>query len=91
MVTVWFLRTTGFGFYIRLFTGLASVEQSVQAVVRFPILRESVIDMKYTIQLDLFIDNDNIMSEKEVQEVVEEIFNYTSMWASNIRVVEVND
>ena len=47
--------------------------------------------MTYTVQLDFVIDDDNIMSEKEVQEVVEEIFNYTSMWASNIRVVEVND
>lgn len=47
--------------------------------------------MTYTVQLDFAIDDDNIMSEKEVQEVVGEIFNYTSMWASNIRLIEVND
>jgi hypothetical protein len=47
--------------------------------------------MIYTVQLDFFIDDDNIMSEKEVQDVIEEIFNHTSMWASNIRVVEIND
>lgn len=47
--------------------------------------------MTYTVQLDFDIDDDRIMTDKEVQEVVKEIFDSFNCWASNIRVIEVND
>ena len=48
--------------------------------------------MKYTVQLDFFIDEeDAIRTDEEVKEVVEEIFDYSNCSASHIRVVSVND
>lgn len=47
--------------------------------------------MKYTVQLDFFIDEDVVRTDEEVEEVLNEIFDYASCYASNIRVVKVND
>ena len=48
-------------------------------------------NMKYTVQLDFFIDEDAIRTDEEVKEVVEEIFDYSNCSASNIKVIDVND
>ena len=48
-------------------------------------------NMKYTVQLDFFIDEDAIRTDEEVKEVVEEIFDYNNCSATNIRVISVND
>ena len=47
--------------------------------------------MKYTVQLDFFIDEDAVRTDEEVKEVVEEIFDYSNCSAMNIRVISVND
>ena len=47
--------------------------------------------MTYTVKLDFFIDEDVIRTDKEVEEVLKEIFDYSSCYVSNIRVIEVND
>lgn len=47
--------------------------------------------MKYTVQLDFFIDEDGIRTDDEVEEVVKEIFDCCNCYASNIRVISVND
>ena len=48
-------------------------------------------NMKYTVQLDFFIDEDAVRTDEEVKEVVEEIFDYGNCSASNIKVIDVND
>lgn len=47
--------------------------------------------MTYTVALDFFIDDDRIMTDKEVQKVVKEIFDTCNCDASNIRLIEIND
>lgn len=47
--------------------------------------------MTYTVQLDFFIDTDDIMTDETVKEVVKEIFDSCNCSASDIRVLEVND
>ena len=48
--------------------------------------------MKYTVQLDFSIDEeDAVRTDEEVKEVVEEIFDYSNCSATNIRVIPVND
>ena len=48
--------------------------------------------MKYTVQLDLSIDEeDAVRTDEEVKEVVGEIFDYSNCSASNIKVIDVND
>lgn len=47
--------------------------------------------MTYTVQLEFFIDEDGIRTDKEVKEVLKEIFDYCSCSVSNIRVIEVDD
>ena len=48
--------------------------------------------MKYTVQLDFSIDEeDAVRTDEEVKEVVEVIFDYSNCNASNIRVISVND
>ena len=48
--------------------------------------------MKYTVQLDFSIDEeDAIRTDEEVKEVVEKIFDYSNCDATNIRVISVND
>lgn len=47
--------------------------------------------MTYTVQLDFFIDEDVVRTDKEVENVLDEIFEYASCYASNIKVIDVND
>jgi phosphoribosylformylglycinamidine (FGAM) synthase PurS component len=47
--------------------------------------------MTYTICFDLFIDDDNILSRKEIETLLKQLINNTSIEANNIRVIEVND
>lgn len=47
--------------------------------------------MTYTVKLDFFIDEDVVRTDKEVEEVLKEIFDYCNCYASNIKVIEVND
>ena len=47
--------------------------------------------MKYTVQLDFSIDEeDAVRTDEEVKDVVEEIFDYSNCSASNIKVIDVN-
>lgn len=46
--------------------------------------------MTYTIQLDFFIDDNEIMEEKELQEVVEAIFENVNCEALNINLIKIN-
>ena len=47
--------------------------------------------MTYTVQLDFWIDEDNIRTNESVAEVLEEIFDYSACCASNVKVIEVNE
>lgn len=47
--------------------------------------------MTYTVQLDFFIDDDEIRTDEEVKDVVKEIFDYSNCYASDIKVIDVND
>lgn len=47
--------------------------------------------MTYTVQLDFDINEDGIRTNEEVVELVKDIFDYSSCYASNVRVIEVND
>lgn len=47
--------------------------------------------MEYTVQLDFWIDEDIVRSDEEIKEAIEEIFDYSGCYASNIKVIEVND
>lgn len=47
--------------------------------------------MEYTVQLDFFIDEDGIRTDDEVKEVVKEIFDCCNCYASNIKVIDIND
>lgn len=47
--------------------------------------------MTYTVQLEFYIDEDGVRTNEQVKEVLEEIFDYCSCSASNIKVIEVND
>ena len=49
-------------------------------------------NMKYTVQLDFSIDEeDAVRTDEEVKDVVEEIFDYSNCSTSNIKVIDVND
>lgn len=47
--------------------------------------------MTYTVKLDFFIDEDAVRTDEEVVEVVKEIFDYCNCYASDIKVLDVND
>ena len=47
--------------------------------------------MVYTIQMDLYIDDDEIYSDDEIKEAIEEGMSVTSATVDHIKVVEVND
>ena len=47
--------------------------------------------MKYTVQLEFWINEDGVRTDAEVIEVVKDIFDYSDCSASNVRVIEVND
>lgn len=47
--------------------------------------------MVYTVQMDLYIDDDEIYSDEDIKEVIEECMGVTSASVDHIRVIEVND
>lgn len=47
--------------------------------------------MEYTVQLDFFIDEDKVRTEEEIKNVLEEIFDYCSCTASNVKVISKNN
>lgn len=47
--------------------------------------------MTYTVQLDFFIDEDTVREDDEVKDILQEIFNVSNCYASNIKVIDVND
>lgn len=47
--------------------------------------------MTYTVSLDFWIEEDGVRTDEEVVEIVKEIFDYSSCFASNVKVIEVND
>lgn len=48
--------------------------------------------MTYTVQLDFFIDEDVVRTKEQVEKILEEIIYYgRCYYASNIRVIDVND
>ena len=47
--------------------------------------------MTYTVQLDFFIDEDDVMTDEQVKYIVEEVFDTCNCNASNILVLDVND
>lgn len=47
--------------------------------------------MIYTIALDLSINSNKILSESEIQQVLKELIDSTTVTSRNIRLLEVND
>ena len=47
--------------------------------------------MVYTVQMDLYIDDDEIYSDEELSNIIEECMNVASASVDHIRVIEVND
>jgi len=47
--------------------------------------------MTYTVQLDFWIDGDDIAEDEEVADMLKEMLNGTAYGISNIRVLDVND
>ena len=47
--------------------------------------------MTYTVMMDFFIDDDELKTDKEVEEIVKLIFDYASCYATNVKVIEAND
>ena len=45
--------------------------------------------MKYTVQLDFFLDEDDVMDDDQVKNIVKDIFGYCNCYASDIKVIEV--
>ena len=47
--------------------------------------------MKYTVQLDFWLDEDYAMSDDKVKNIVTEIFDYFNCYTSDIKVIEVSE
>ena len=47
--------------------------------------------MVYTVQMDLYVDDDEIYSDEVIKEVIEEGMSVSSASVDHIRVIEVND
>lgn len=47
--------------------------------------------MVYTIQMDLYIDDDEIYLDDEIKEAIEEGMSVISATVDHIKVVEIND
>jgi hypothetical protein len=45
--------------------------------------------MTYTISMDIFVDDDNIMEDDALEEAIKDMMNMVSV--SNFRVLEIND
>lgn len=47
--------------------------------------------MVYTIQIDLFIDSDDIMSKEDIETFIKGQINGTSVGVSDFKLIEIND
>lgn len=47
--------------------------------------------MVYTIQMDLYIDDDEIYSDEDIRNTIEEIMSVASVSVDHIKIIEVND
>ena len=59
-------------------------------------LNMSLMDFKggqmvYTVQMDLYIDDDEIYSDEDISNIIEESMSIASASVDHIRVIEVND
>ena len=59
-------------------------------------LNMSLMDFKggqmvYTVQMDLYIDDDEIYSDEDISNIIEESMSVASASVDHIRVIEVND
>ena len=49
------------------------------------------VEMVYTVQMDLYIDDDEIYSDEDISNIIEEGMSVASASVDHIRVIEVND
>ena len=49
------------------------------------------VEMVYTVQMDLYIDDDEIYSDEDISNIIEESMSVASASVDHIRVIEVND
>ena len=59
-------------------------------------LNMSLMDFKggymvYTVQMDLYIDDDEIYSDEDISNIIEESMSVASASVDHIKVIEVND
>ena len=47
--------------------------------------------MVYTVQMDLYIDDDEIYSDEDISNIIEESMSVISTSVDHIRVIEIND
>ena len=47
--------------------------------------------MAYTVQMDSYIDDDEIYSDKDISNIIEESMSVASASVDNIKVIEDND
>ena len=47
--------------------------------------------MVYTVQMDLYIDDDEIYSDEDISNIIEECMSVASASVDHIRVIDVND
>ena len=47
--------------------------------------------MVYTVQMDLYIDDDEIYPDEDIRNIIEESMSVASANVDHIRVIEVND
>ena len=45
----------------------------------------------YTVQMDLYIDDDEIYSDEDISNIIEESMSVASVSVDHIKVIEVND
>ena len=71
---------------------MSSVEDVLTKIVgnRFEIQSEEN-QMVYTVQMDLYIDDDEIYSDEDISNIIEENMSVASASVDHIRVIEVND
>ena len=47
--------------------------------------------MVYTVQMDLYIDDDEIYSDEDISNIIEESMSVASASVDHIKIIEVND
>ena len=47
--------------------------------------------MVYTVQMDLYIDDDEIYSDEDISNIIEESMSVASASVDHIKVIEIND